>query len=369
VTYPSGDPQLFNFTLTGGPSSLDERFQLADLTTPFEVEVLPGSGYAAAEVSVPVGWDLTDYYCDDDSPVDNIDVSPGEEVTCTFENTKRATKSGLKWRDYNFNGVRDEYMPGVIEPFITGWYVQLWTYDIVSEAPVSFVGREMTDEFGVYTFENILPNQDYIVCEELPEFWSETFPTLATTPPDEGEGVATCPAVGDGGFPLGPVGWTFYADPGVEFLNNDFGNQRFEGCTRTQGYWKTHSDYGPAPYDDTWAIIGEDTQFFNNFFDYDVDPPIDEISWYEIMWMPPKGGNAYIILAHQYVAAKLNFLSGANPTAVLTEFGQATTLLSTYTWDYDWKADPDGVRADFIALATILDEYNNGYIGPGHCED
>ena len=31
------------------------------------------------------------------------------------------------------------------------------------------------------------------------------------------------------------------------------------GCTLTQGYWKTHSKYGPAPYDSTWALIGEDT--------------------------------------------------------------------------------------------------------------
>ena len=28
-------------------------------------------------------------------------------------------------------------------------------------------------------------------------------------------------------------------------------------CTLTQGYWKTHSSYGPAPYDVTWAILGD----------------------------------------------------------------------------------------------------------------
>ncbi len=31
------------------------------------------------------------------------------------------------------------------------------------------------------------------------------------------------------------------------------------GCTLTRGYWQTHSAYGPAPYDATWAEIGEDT--------------------------------------------------------------------------------------------------------------
>ncbi len=28
------------------------------------------------------------------------------------------------------------------------------------------------------------------------------------------------------------------------------------GCTLTQGYWKTHSSHGPAPYDDGWLKIG-----------------------------------------------------------------------------------------------------------------
>jgi hypothetical protein len=33
------------------------------------------------------------------------------------------------------------------------------------------------------------------------------------------------------------------------------------GCTLTPGYWKTHSKYGPAKYDTTWALKGEDTPF------------------------------------------------------------------------------------------------------------
>ena len=28
------------------------------------------------------------------------------------------------------------------------------------------------------------------------------------------------------------------------------------GCTLTQGYWKTHSLRGPAPYDDAWLLVG-----------------------------------------------------------------------------------------------------------------
>ena len=38
---------------------------------------------------MPGGWDQTSATCGDGSPVSNIDVAPGETVTCTFANRKR----------------------------------------------------------------------------------------------------------------------------------------------------------------------------------------------------------------------------------------------------------------------------------------
>lgn len=133
------------------------------------------------------------------------------------------------------------------------------------------------------------------------------------------------------------------------------------GCTLTPGYWKTHSIYGPAPYDDTWAQIGEDTPFF-----------LSGQSYYEVLWTNPKGGNAYYILAHAYIAAGLNELNGADFTAAQAAYEAATDLFNTYTPD-----DVAGLkgkngketRDEFIALAQILDDYNNGLIGPGHCSE
>ena len=73
------------------------------------------------------------------------------------------------------------------------------------------------------------------------------------------------------------------------------------GCSLTPGYWKNHSQYGPAPYDATWAQVGEDTIFF-----------LSNQTWYEVLWTAPKKGNAYYILAHAYIAAYLNELNGAD---------------------------------------------------------
>jgi hypothetical protein len=130
------------------------------------------------------------------------------------------------------------------------------------------------------------------------------------------------------------------------------------GCTLIRGYWQTHSIYGPAPYDETWAAIGEDTDFFQS-----------GQSWYEVMHTPPRG-NAYYQLAPQYVAAVLNMEAGASaPEEVLEAIDAAEELFNTYSPEdvAAWRGN-QGERQTFLELASILDDYNNGLIGPGHCD-
>jgi hypothetical protein len=131
-----------------------------------------------------------------------------------------------------------------------------------------------------------------------------------------------------------------------------------EECTLTPGYWKTHSEYGPAPYDDTWSLLGDgaDTDFFGTGQTY-----------YEVLWTKPKGGNAYYILAHAYIAAELNLSNGASmPSMIHDAWNQAGVLLEKYGEDSSIpKRSPDRNLA--IELAEMLTAYNNGYVGPGHC--
>jgi uncharacterized repeat protein (TIGR01451 family) len=142
-----------------------------------------------------------------------------------------------------------------------------------------------------------------------------------------------------------------------------------QGCTLTQGYWKTHSVYGPAPEDDNW----------NNLPDVDGDTFFegpDETfflsgqTWYQVFWTAPKG-NAYYILAHQYEAAVLNILNGASAPAEVTQaIADAEAFFETYTpaaiGTLKGKQFP---RPEFIALAGTLGSYNEGLIGPGHCDE
>jgi hypothetical protein len=133
-----------------------------------------------------------------------------------------------------------------------------------------------------------------------------------------------------------------------------------QGCTLTQGYWKTHSDYGPAKKSDaTWDLLagglGPDTTFF-----------LSGQTWYEVFWTAPKKGNAYYQLAHQYMAAKLNILAGASSTAsVDAAITWAETFFSTYT-PSNW---PKGLKTTIVQNAGVLGSYNEGVTGPGHCDE
>jgi hypothetical protein len=132
------------------------------------------------------------------------------------------------------------------------------------------------------------------------------------------------------------------------------------GCTLTPGYWKTHSSYGPAPYDDTWASLanGADTAFF-----------LSGQSYYQVLGTQP-AGNAYYILARAYIAAQLNGINGASFTSIQATFDQATALLQGYTpAKVAALGKASAVRQSFISLAGTLDAFNNGVTGPGHCSE
>lgn len=129
------------------------------------------------------------------------------------------------------------------------------------------------------------------------------------------------------------------------------------GCTLTPGYWKTHADPTRKQFDETWiAFAGASGA--NATFDAGL-------SYLTVLNTAPQG-NAYYILAHAYIAALLNIEAGADTTAAVDAalayaagFFTANNPTTTLT-----KAQ----RNTAIANAKILDDYNNGLTGPGHCD-
>lgn len=131
-----------------------------------------------------------------------------------------------------------------------------------------------------------------------------------------------------------------------------------DGCTLTWGFWKTHSKYGPAPYAATWDLLDEDATFF-----------LSTLTYHQTLWEDPGGRNAYYILAHQYIAAVLNRLKGASvPQGVADAITGAEALFNQYTPGQVSQKSAGAIRARFVYWAEILDNYNNGELGPEHCD-
>ena len=235
--------------------------------------------------------------------------------------------SGTKYLDANNNGHWDiPELPG------EGFTMTLICEGAPGIACVQMIYTDVTDEQGRFEFTGLGPVNYRLYEESKGPGWIQTEPAS-----DYYEIALKC------------------GDPPQEFL---FGNYLPPGCTYTQGYWKTHSKYGPAgPRDATWDKIlpsAEDSPFFNS-----------GKSWVEIL-QTPSHGNAYYILAKQYIAAKLNVLNMASsPDDVNTAIAWATAKFAAAPGDQLAPLD----EAQALTYATLLDTYNNGDIGPGHCGD
>ena len=113
------------------------------------------------------------------------------------------------------------------------------------------------------------------------------------------------------------------------------------GCAFTQGYWKNHTSVWPAGYSPNATFYSSGLTWIN-------------------LWNTPPKGSAYIILAHQFMAATLNVANGASmPPATKTVYDAAAAYFG------------GGAGGDLISWAAVLDAYNNGLAsgGPPHCFD
>lgn len=131
-------------------------------------------------------------------------------------------------------------------------------------------------------------------------------------------------------------------------------------CTRTFDYWRRHAGARPPDYDAAWQSLpeGPQTPFFRA-----------GASYAQVLWTYPDG-NAYYDLARGYIAAELNGASGAPLAVVLAELAEARGVFEQYT-----PAQIAALRGDSTLLtrlwflATRLDQFDRGQIGPGACSE
>jgi hypothetical protein len=129
-----------------------------------------------------------------------------------------------------------------------------------------------------------------------------------------------------------------------------------QGCTYTQGYWKTHGPVGcnPSSGSNTWPVTSL-TLGSVSYSDAQLCSILNT----------PAAGNGILTLAHQLIAAKLNIANGADGTAVAAAIAAADAMIGGLI------IPPVGVGflapGATSALVTTLANYNEGLTGPGHC--
>lgn len=87
-----------------------------------------------------------------------------------------------------------------------------------------------------------------------------------------------------------------------------------------------------------------------------------------MLWTAP-AGNVYYILAHAYAAAALNGLDGASTASVDDELDAAEDILDDLTpAAAAVLTGGSALRRQMLCPAGILDDHNNGLVGPEHCD-
>jgi hypothetical protein len=117
------------------------------------------------------------------------------------------------------------------------------------------------------------------------------------------------------------------------------------GCTYTQCYYKNKGS-GLLPAG-SFYLSGQ--------------------SWLAVLETAPKGGNAYYILAHQFIAASINAKSASTTTAVGAALTGAAAYFAKATPE-NWSVNGTYSKSQLTDWADVLDAYNNGATGPGHCD-
>lgn len=248
------------------------------------------------------------------------------------------------WEDLNMDGIQDEGEPGV-----EGVVVHLL------DCEGTILAETMTDANGFYMFGDLMPG-DYNIHFVLPDGYVFTMMDAgmddALDSDADMNGYTVCTNLEAGEYdPTWDAG--IYMPP-------------MEGCSHTIGYWKTHAGFGPqddvvTPLLPIW--LGND--------DGDKSLAVtDAFTAVQVLNMNAYGhpSNGITKLYAQLLGTKLSIADGADASAVADFITTADNFLAMYDWT-DW-GDLSGEDQMMVnGWAETFDDYNNGIIGPGHCDD
>lgn len=213
----------------------------------------------------------------------------------------------------------------------------------------------LTDANGYYLFTGLTPG-DYLIRFEAPEGYAFTLQ-------DQGGD----DAVDSDADPVTGLAWCTNLEGGESDLTWDAGIYMIpqDGCTLTIGFWKNHAGFGPQPdlvtqYLPIW--LGDEGGS-ESIQVTDAQMAVDILS----MFVYGHPSNGITKLYAQLLGAKLNIANGADDVAISDIIDAADEFLADYSWS-DWGSLDKNTKKTVLGWQEAFDEYNNGDIGPGHCD-
>jgi hypothetical protein len=255
-----------------------------------------------------------------------------------------ATVGNFIWNDMNMNGIQDEGEPG-----IEGIQVTLYSCDDM------MVASAASDADGMYMFEDLRPG-DYYLEFDNPFGWIFTYQ-------DQGDNDAVDSDVDR----YRKTTMCFTLGAGEEAYGWDAGLFEFDGCTYGKGYWKNHAGFGPQADSVSHLLLpiwlgNEDGG--KSLAVGDAGMAVDLLQQHT--YGEPSNGITKLY-AH-LLTAKLNIVNFANPADIYETIGDVDDFLADHDW-HDWESLSKDDRKMVLGWKDMLESYNEGYIGPGSCDD
>ncbi len=266
----------------------------------------------------------------------SVPVTPPPELACIGD---------YVWFDENMDGIQDDGEMGV-----PGVEV------VLQDCQGNSLDNTFTDSDGYYEFCELEPG-DYNVRFTLPI--DHVFSPM---------NMGGDPAKDSDADPVTGATVCTTLDPGENDMTWDAGIYLpvQDGCTLTIGFWKNHAGFGPQ--DDvvsqylhiTLGDDGGDKSLVVTSAAIAVD--VLEQRTYG------RPNNGITKMYAQLLAAKLNFAAGASDVDVADYVSDADAFLADHDHD-DWNSLSHDEKDMVRMWHGAFDDYNNGDIGPGHCDD
>lgn len=140
------------------------------------------------------------------------------------------------------------------------------------------------------------------------------------------------------------------------------------GCTRTIGYWKTHAGLKKQA-DVVSALLPIWLGTAGGAKSVNVTTNTLAVQLLEMNGTNNvhDASNGINKLYAQLLGAKLNVASGAGTASIASVIAAADAFLATHN-TLDWASLTAAQQTQVLSWMTSLDNYNNGLVGPEHCD-